>query len=363
MLQRFLNRAYASPRYLKIVLTQELKQRSLTGMLNLAQGFLAVRRRPEELRYELTVLQIEPTINCNLNCRVCEHTHNVPGAFLKFAQFKGIIDQMPCLRQVNLTGRGESLLNPDIYRMIAYAREKDIYTRITTNGTLLTEKNCQEIISCGLDELRISVDSAQPEKFRRIKSNVDLKEIEENIRRLNSLRRQRRLRPALEFNTILFRENIDEIEDIIRLAYRLQVDAVFTFGLVLKDNALAHSGNLLETLEEEEIKKIFQRAMALSKKLRMPLRLPQNYKKTLQRCFMPWVYFFVTYDGFVLPCCMAVRIPQKEDKMAEYAMGNILENPWKEIKNNDKFRDFRKQLQNGKVPRVCAGCNILDGTF
>lgn len=358
----FFNKAYASPRYIKLALKQELKQKSLKGVLNLARGFLSVKSMPVKITAEMTVLQVEPTLNCNLHCQICERRQFLPRAFLKFEQFRQIIDQLPYLRQVNLTGRGESFLNKDIFNMIAYAATRNIYTRITTNGTLLNEKNCEKIISSGLNELRVSIDSADAEKYRKIKSNVNLEFVKENICRLNKLRGRNRNKPTMEINTILFRENIDDLEGLIKFAHNLEMDAIFASGLVLKDNALAHKENLLETIQSRHLKEKYNKAQKLSMRLGIPLRLP-NYAASSTGCFMPWLYFYVTYDGYVLPCCMATRIPEKENKMAEYAMGNIFEQPWAEIKNSAKFRGFRKLLKEHKVPRLCAGCNILNGTF
>lgn len=360
MKMRFLNTAYFSPRYLGLAIRQELKFAGVRGLVNLAHNFISMNMRPEEIASRFTVLQIEPTINCNLSCDICDHEKNIPGAALDFSGFKLIVDQFPSLRQVNLTGRGESFLNGDIYRMIRYAKGKNIYTRITTNAVLLDEEKCREIIASGLDELRISVDSADPEKYRKIKGNADIGIVEKNISCLNALRNGRH--PVLEFNTVVFRQNIHDLRQIIFMAHRLNVGAVFASGLVLKNASLAVKDNLLTAMETGEIERVYSEAMSLAKKLGIYLRLP-NFIETRTKCSMPWLYCYITYDGYVFPCCMAACMPQRLDETEKYSMGNILKDPWSKIKNSPKFRGFRKTIKEGKPHPLCAGCSILNGTF
>src|SRR3972149_2891725 len=88
----------------------------------------AVRRLGEELAQNTNlthvfvkprVVHIEPTIRCNLKCTHCDHTYwDRMCPDLTYDGFRHIIDQMPDLNRVIMHGRGEPLLNKDIYRMI-----------------------------------------------------------------------------------------------------------------------------------------------------------------------------------------------------------------------------------------------------
>jgi len=62
-------------------------------------------------------------------------------------------------------------------------------------------------------------------------------------------------------------------------------------------------------------------------------------------CFAPWVHTHVTPDGDVHPCCL-----YKE------SMGNINEDNFVDIYNNDKFKDLRKQFLQNEKPTGCQKC-------
>ncbi|MBI4040651.1 MAG: radical SAM protein [Deltaproteobacteria bacterium] len=365
MFSNFFNKAYAAPRYVKLALSLEWRHKNPRGALNFVHNALSLLTRPAKIQNHFMVAQIEPTVNCNLNCAHCEHDKNIIGATMKFEQFQQIIDQLPHLRQITLTGRGEGFLNKDIFSMIRYAKKRKIYVRMTSNGVLLTPFICNRIMEAGLDELRVSIDSAHPDHFRKIRGDADLDAIIHNIEYLNSLRWKKNKKSlTVEFNTVLFSENVHELEDIIRLAHRVKVDAVFAFGLLPKAGTLlALKENQLVTLNKNLIQTTFDRARRLANDLSMPLRLPNDSRAPKNDCYVPWLDFYVTYDGYILPCCMATQIPYLENKMAEYALGNIFKEPWHDIKNNQKFMGFRRALNGNKIPKMCHGCNILDGTF
>ena len=49
--------------------------------------------------------------------------------------------------------------------MVRYLKERGTYVLFNTNGTLLTERKGRELVEAGLDELRVSLDAAEPVAF------------------------------------------------------------------------------------------------------------------------------------------------------------------------------------------------------
>src|SRR3954463_560406 len=88
-----------------------------------------------------TFLQIEPVGQCNLRCRMCpilfrkDGPPHGPPAFMKFETFTALLDQFPELDEVQLGGRGEPMMHPRFFDMVAYAAARGI-PRISTNSNL-----------------------------------------------------------------------------------------------------------------------------------------------------------------------------------------------------------------------------------
>ena len=70
-------------------------------------------------------------------------------------------------KKLVFAGDGEPLLNPDIAKMIAYAKSKNCIgrTEIYTNASLLTQECSEQLIEAGLDQLHISVQGISAEQY------------------------------------------------------------------------------------------------------------------------------------------------------------------------------------------------------
>jgi radical SAM protein with 4Fe4S-binding SPASM domain len=67
------------------------------------------------------------------------------------------------------------------------------------------------------------------------------------------------------------------------------------------------------------------------------------------RCARLWFNPVITWDGKVIPCCF--------DKDAEYIMGDMIVESFREIWNGQKFRDFRKGvMKNRQGIEICRNC-------
>ena len=58
-------------------------------------------------------------------------------------------------------------------------------------------------------------------------------------------------------------------------------------------------------------------------------------------CARLWFNPVITWDGKVLPCCF--------DKDAEFVMGDLLQDSFREIWDGPKFRIFRKSILRGGI--------------
>src|SRR5437764_15054323 len=75
-------------------------------------------------------------------------------------------------------------------RMIRYLKARGTYVLFNTNGTLLTARKGAELIDSGLDELRVSLDAAEPEAFRLVRGKNFFDRILRNVRAFRTVQQQ-----------------------------------------------------------------------------------------------------------------------------------------------------------------------------
>ena len=134
---------------------------------------------------------------CNFKCNFCFHSlaksklHDMgfrPNV-MDMDLFKKTINEVKKfpeqIKRMYLFAHGESLLNKQLPRMIAYAKEQNIakVIQITTNGSLLNPDLNMKLIDAGLDELRISIEGLSAEKYKKIADvDIDFELFVENIK-------------------------------------------------------------------------------------------------------------------------------------------------------------------------------------
>ena len=120
---------------------------------------------------EPVCLYLETTNRCNLLCTTCPRTFEAlePPGDMSWDLFTAIVDQFPTIARVVLHGVGEPMMVKALPRMIRYLKDRGTYVLFNTNGTLLTERKGRELIDSGLDELRISLDAAEPKAFKAVR--------------------------------------------------------------------------------------------------------------------------------------------------------------------------------------------------
>ncbi len=137
---------------------------------------------------EIDYLRISVTDRCNLRCRYCMGTADFQfkshEAILTLEHMAEVAAAAASLgiRKVRITG-GEPLVRrgvAELVRMIAAIPGiEDI--SMTTNGILLP-KMAEELRRAGLQRVNISLDTLDPEKFRRISGTGELEDVLRGIR-------------------------------------------------------------------------------------------------------------------------------------------------------------------------------------
>jgi radical SAM protein with 4Fe4S-binding SPASM domain len=322
------------------------------------------------------VVFIEVSNHCNLLCQTCPRTFVTyePPQTLSWEHFLRIVDQFPDMQRAVLHGIGEPLINQDLARMIEYLKARHVTVLFNTNGTLLTETWGRQLIASGLDELRCSIDGADPKTYARIRGAPLLHKIVQNLRRFTELQRERNAdKPRVSIWMTGMRENIGELPDLVKLAAQVGVQEVYVQRMVYYlDSAQApgmmDNGHALFDDFDEYADRCVAEAEAVARELGMTLRAsgatdPRRSLEASRRqeprpwaaCLRPWTTAYVTANGNCLPCCISPFATTDYDSLK---LGNLLERDLAEIWNDERYQEWRTRLLSDHPPKACEGCGV-----
>jgi len=319
-------------------------------------------------------LYLEVTNRCNLKCKACILYRGSwePARDLTFEELVRITDQLPELEQIALHGIGEPLLNEELPAMIRHLKNRDVYVMFNSNGILIDEKRQYELITAGLDELRISLDAASPQGYSVMRNSDKFDQIVGNLH--SFVEHSKRLHvshPKLSLWYLGTRANIAELPEFIRLAAAIGIKDVYLqrlvyfqndagYGVAIPEKTLMDSdGKTREYLNQsQDLAKQFGiqfNASGLNTPLESVQANPGN-RSSWEQCFRPNTLMYITANGNVLPCCIS---PFSTSDYSSINLGNVFESSLKEIWFGSKYRDFRKTHQTDSPPKCCRGCGVL----
>ena len=319
----------------------------------------------------LRLIAWEVTRSCNLACKHCRaeaHTDPYPGEF-STKEAKALIDTFPETGNPILifTG-GEPLLRPDIFELVAYARQKGLRPVMAPNGTLITPEIARKIHEAGIARCSISIDGAQSEShdtFRGVPGAFDAA-----MRGIACLKAA-----GVEFqiNTTVTKSNLENFKDIFALADRLGAAAWHIFLLVPMGRAAQLAE---EVISAEEYEKVLNWFYDFRKTTTMHLKAtcaPHYYRIMRQRagidglavtpenfgmdamtrgCLGGTGFCFISHTGQVQPC-----------GYLELDCGNVRDAPFPEIwRSSRHFLEFREpaayagKCGSCEYHKVCGGC-------
>jgi MoaA/NifB/PqqE/SkfB family radical SAM enzyme len=316
-------------------------------------------------------LYLETTNRCNLLCETCPRTFDTlePPADMSWELFTSIVDQFPNIARVVLHGVGEPMMVRELPRMIRYLKERGTYVLFNTNGTLLTPRKRRELIETGLDELRVSLDAAEPEGFIRVRGRDMFDRIVRNVKDFVAFQNELGATlPRVSLWLTGLKETLDRLSAFVRLASEMRVREVHLQRLVFmpEGQGLARpESSLFERTTREEEAAIAD-AQALAKSLGivfdasgatepgMSLKRREEHMPW-STCRRPWSLMYFTAHGRALPCCIAPFSARGYDN---YTLGDATQQTLREIWNGPAYRDFRAALLSESPPKPCENCGL-----
>ena len=289
-----------------------------------------------------STLMVEPTNICNLKCPLCPTGAGLikrKKGFMAFSDFKKIIDDISdYIIHLRLWNWGEPLLNKDLFKMISYAKQKNIFVNISTNSNFLDKDISKKLIDSCLDELIISLDGASEETYKKYRKEGDFKKVIDSIKFIRDEKiRLNKKSPYIILQFVIMKHNEHEIDKIKKLAKEINVDE-----LVFK------TVGVMDYFSKEDIKKYLPDKEKYSRYFKKDNELILK-RKIKNWCDFLWEEIIVNWDGEVVPCCF--------DMNNYHVLGDAYKQNIKVIWNNQENINFRKKiLQNKKDIPLCKEC-------
>jgi radical SAM protein with 4Fe4S-binding SPASM domain len=328
-----------------------------------------------------TYVQIEPVGQCNLRCQMCSIQFRQDGppygplAFMEFEQFTGLVDQFVNVQELHLQGLGEPMMHPRFFDMVAYAAERGIHVSTNTNLSLLNDRRAERCVTSGLATLHVSIDGATAETYERIRVRAHFERVVRNLERVLVARERLGSKlPHIVLVVVVMRQNLHELPELVRLAYRWSTERVFVQHLChdFGESSLpSHYRPMREFVQAESllnedpqrVEHYFGIAREEAKELGVDLRLPPTQLHLHapgtpgpSRCNWPWKGAYISYQGYAMPCCM-VSTPDRIN------FGKIVEEGVEKTWNSATYQAFRSQLASDEPPEICRSCSLYAGTF
>lgn len=287
-------------------------------------------------------VKIELTARCDFACFFCATRLRLrEKQDMDWDLLKSLLRQIrnAGVPEIGLFYLGESFLYPKLVDAIRYAKHDCgfPYVFLTTNGRLAVRDRVEACVRAGLDSLKFSFNSADPEQFKEVTS-------------LNA------------FDTV-----VQNIKDA-----RAAIDAVFAdtgrrCGLYASSILYDGEQKARMTKAVEEIRPfvdehyylpLYNQAGFIGKKgSAAPIAGNVGRVGALREPIPCWSIFtegHITYDGRLSACCF--------DHDGRFSMGDLKTTPFMEAWNSEKFRALRKaHLARDVKNTVCEKCIAYQG--
>jgi MoaA/NifB/PqqE/SkfB family radical SAM enzyme len=269
----------------------------------------------------------------------------VGSGFLKFEDFRKIVDENRGVTEIELSNYGEILLNPDLPRIVEHAYRRGV--RLTAkNGVNLNhakEQLLEALVRYRFRALFCSIDGASQETYERYRVRGEFETVIANIKKINEHKRRHNSRyPELVWRFIVFGHNENEIPKAREMAREL--------GMGFRPK-LSWDPEFSPIRDEEFVK----RELGFDVASRAEYRQTHGSDYMQHLCYKLWSQPQINWDGKVLGC--------SRNFWGEFG-GNAFADGLAAAVNSEGISYAREMLQGrlpGREDLPCATCDIYLG--
>ena len=321
---------------------------SVENLIDPAQHAGAERDVVEESnRISPTRIRLEASTHCQLKCPTCETAtgelyKHVALGFLRFDNFKRLVDENPQVREIELSNFGEIFLNPQLPKIIEYAYDKgvELSARNGANLNTVRETTLEALVKFGFRNIRCSIDGASQETYAQYRVRGEFDQVIENIRKINAYKAQYKSEyPKLTWQFVVFGHNEHEIVKAREMAHELGMSF---------ETKLNWDENWSPVRDKEMVRK----EMAAGAASRSEFKEMYGSSYTEYICDQLWDSPQLNFDGTVWGCC------RNNWKAFD---GNVFEDGLDGALNSEQIQYARKMLTEGAEARAdvpCTTCSV-----
>lgn len=268
-------------------------------------------------------IYIEITNICNLSCSFCS-IDNRKKEFITIDKLEELLMKINDYTDyVYLHVKGEPLLHPDLNKILDLCQKHHKKVNITTNGTLLKEKQ-QELKNQVVRQINISLHSEnQKENY-----------LEDIFQTVDNLKDKIVVYRFWTMEDNILDKKSTEIVEKIKNYYHLSSEIV---DKIKKENHIKIRDNLYIDKANEFV---------------WP-NLENDYINEKGYCYALKDQLAILVDGTVVPCCL--------DSNGVINLGNIYQNTLEEIINSNRYQEIKKGFLNRRVSeKLCKHCSFKE---
>lgn len=266
----------------------------------------------------LTNVAIEPTNECNLNCKMCfARGKSRELGRMDMTNFMSIIDELKTIetiRAVSLNFGGEPLVHPGFASMMKLISGNGWRTGFATNAMLMTPQVAADIVHNQITQVDIGLDAVGP-KVEELRRGAKYDVIKRNIKTLIAIREATRSQyPVVGINCAM--TNDHTLMDILQLVEEMYdiVDVIRILPARNEDLSLQH-------------KELFD-------------YVGTGQGEQNEFCSSPDNYMGIMWNGDVVPCCW--------DLSSKTIMGNVFtDGGVKAVFDNERYSSLRELSHRG----------------
>ncbi len=310
----------------------------------------------------LKSISVAITQKCNLSCYYCSRDAGREKEEMSLQEFQHIITSLKAYKKnqaevVAISG-GEPFLHPDFFKFLETLQAQGLGATINSNLTLLPADFLEKLGNFKIYKIVTSLDGSMSETHDLIRGRGNFQRTTENIKRFT----ERGYRVNLK--TVIRKENIAELEEIVRLGSRLGIEKVGVHRICTVGRAKDFSNDL----RLEDYLSTLQSCYAIAEELNVgfayddPLKIfvdPEliRFRDQLVECYSGCAagkYMLnIMTDGSVVPC------PAFEVPVANIFTSSVEET----FESNPHFKKLREREFPGSYcsttcdyTKICGGC-------